>query len=45
MEPSMRSGLVIDYALRRVSVDGRLVQLTTMEFRRLAELAANAGRV
>ena len=38
-------GLVIDYALRRVSVDGEPVQLTTMEYRMLAELSANAGRV
>ena len=45
LEPYVRGGLVIDYALRRVSVDGRPVQLTAMEYRTLAELAANAGRV
>ena len=45
LEPYARGGLVIDYALRRVSVDGRPVQLTAMEYRTLAELATNAGRV
>ena len=45
LEPYVRGGLVIDYALRRVSVDGQPVPLTTMEYRTLAELAANAGRV
>ncbi len=45
LEPYVRGGLVIDYALRRVSVDSRPVPLTTMEYRTLAELAANAGRV
>ena len=45
LEPYVLGGLVIDYALRRVSVDGRPVQLTAMEYRTLAELSANAGRV
>ena len=45
LEPYVRGGLVIDYALRRVSVDGEPVALTTMEYRTLAELSANAGRV
>ena len=45
LEPYVRGGLVIDYALHRVSVDGQPVPLTTMEYRTLAELAANAGRV
>ena len=44
-EPYVQGGLVIDYARRRVSVAGRLVQLTAMEYRMLAELAINAGRV
>ena len=44
-EPYVLGGLVIDYALHRVSVDGLPVQLTTMEYRTLAELSANAGRV
>ena len=44
-EPYVLGGLVIDYALRRVSLDGLPVQLTTMEYRTLAELSANAGRV
>ena len=38
-------GLVIEYCLRRVSIAGRPVQLTTMEYRLLAELSVNAGRV
>ena len=45
LEPYVVGGLVIDYALRRVSVGGRPVQLTAMEYQRLAELSANAGRV
>ena len=45
LEPYVRGGLVIDYALHRVSVDGWPVQLTAMEYRTLAELSANAGRV
>ena len=45
LQPYVLGGLVIDYALRRVSVDGRPVQLTPMEYRTLAELSANAGRV
>ena len=45
LRPYVLGGLVIDYALRRVSVDGRPVQLTAMEYRTLAELSANAGRV
>ena len=43
--PYVLGGLVIDYALRRVSVDGRPVPLTAMEYRMLAELSVNAGRV
>jgi two-component system KDP operon response regulator KdpE len=39
------SGLRIDLARRTVSVDGREVRLTPLEFRILALLARNAGRV
>ena len=45
LEPYVLGGLVIDYALRRVSLDGSPVQLTAMEYRMLAELSVNAGRV
>ena len=45
LEPYVLGGLVIDYALRRVSVDGEPVPLTAMEYRMLAELSVNAGRV
>ena len=37
--------LTIDYAQRRVSLAGRPVQLTAIEYRVLAELATNGGRV
>ena len=37
--------LRIDYAERRVSIGGRPVQLTNIEYRTLVELASNAGRV
>ena len=36
--------LVIDYAGRSVSVSGRPVQLTAIEYRLLVELTANAGK-
>ena len=45
LEPYVLGGLVIDYALRRVSLGGSPVQLTAMEYRMLAELSVNAGRV
>ncbi|MXZ90087.1 MAG: response regulator [Chloroflexi bacterium] len=45
LEPYVRGSLVIDYALHRVSLDGEPAPLTTMEYRMLAELSANAGRV
>ena len=45
LEPYVLGGLVIDYALRRVSVDGEPVPLTAMEYRMLAELSVNAGKV
>ena len=44
-EPYVLGGLVIDYSARRVTLDGRPVQLTAMEYRMLAELSANAGKV
>ncbi len=44
-EPYVLGGLVIDYSARRVSLDGVPVQLTAMEYRMLAELSANAGKV
>ena len=37
--------LEIDYAERRVTLAGRPVRLTSIEYRTLAELATNAGRV
>ena len=43
--PYAREGLVVDYAQRRVTLSGSPVQLTAIEYRMLAELAANAGRV
>jgi len=45
LEPYVLGGLVIDYAQRRVSVDGEPVPLTAMEYRMLTELSVNAGRV
>ena len=44
-EPYVLGPLTIDYSARRVTVAGRPVQLTAMEYRMLAELSANAGRV
>ena len=44
-EPHVRGDLTIDYAGRRVTVAGRLVYLTPTEYRVLAELSSNAGRV
>jgi len=38
-------GLHIDFAEHRASVDGRDVDLTASEYRLLAQLASNAGRV
>lgn len=37
--------LVIDYAQRRVTVSGKPVNLTDTEYRVLAELSTNAGRI
>ena len=43
--PYTLGGLTIDYAQRLVSIDGRPVPLTVIEYRALVELASNAGRV
>ena len=43
--PDVLGDLTIDYPLRRVSLAGRPVQMTAIEYRTLAELSANAGRV
>ena len=43
--PYVLGDLTIDYAQRLVSVAGRPVPLTAIEYRALAELASNAGRV
>ena len=42
---SPRADLTIDYAERRVTLAGRPVQLTAIEYGLLFELSANAGRV
>ena len=44
-EPYVLDDLTIDYAERRVTVAGRPVQLTPIEYDLLAELALEAGRV
>ena len=44
-EPYRLAGLTIDYAERRVTVAGEPVRLTPLEYRMLAELASNGGRV
>ena len=44
-EPFVLGALTIDYDERRVTVAGRPVELTAIEYRTLAELSANAGRV
>ena len=44
-EPYVLGDLVLNYAERRVSLAGRQVRLIATEYRLLAELAANAGRV
>ena len=43
--PFALGDLSINYDQRRVSLAGRPVRLTAMEYRTLAELSANAGRV
>ena len=44
-QPYALGDLTINYDERRVSVAGRPVQLTAIEYRTLAELSVNAGRV
>ena len=44
-EPYALGELTVNYAERRVSLAGRPVQLTDIEYRLLCELAGNAGRV
>ena len=44
-EPYVFGDLTIDYARRRVTLAGRPVQLTAIEYGLLFELSANAGRV
>ena len=44
-EPFVLGELTIDHAERRVTLAGRPVQLTAIEYRLLFELSANAGRV
>ena len=44
-EPYMYEDLLIDHAARRVTLAGSPVHLVPLEYRLLAELAANAGRV
>ena len=42
--PYVRGDLTIEYPQRRVTVAGRTVALTIIEYRMLVELSANAGR-
>ena len=44
-EPYVLGDLVIDYAGRSVSLAGQPVQLMAIEYRLIAELSSNAGRV
>ena len=44
-EPYVLGNLTIDYAERRVTLAGRPLPLIAMEYRLLAELSANAGRL
>ena len=44
-EPYVLGDLVIDYVERRVTLAGRPLPLIAMEYRLLAELSANAGRL
>ncbi len=44
-EPYVLGDLTIDYAGRRVTLAGRPVRLMPLEYRMLAELSANAGRI
>ena len=44
-QPYVLGDLTINYAERRVTIAGRPVELTAIEYGMLAELSANAGRV
>ena len=44
-EPYVLGDLVVDYAERSVTLAGQRVDLTAIEYRMLAELSSNAGRV
>ena len=44
-DPYVRRGLSIDYEQRRVTVSGRVVDLTATEYNLLYELSANVPRV
>ena len=44
-EPYVWGDLVIDYSERSVTLSGRPISLTATEYRLLAELSANSGRV
>ena len=44
-EPYVLGGLTVDYARRRVVLDGRPLHLTPTEYGVLAELSANGGRI
>ena len=44
-EPYVLGDLVVNYAELQVTLAGRPIRLTAIEYRTLAELAANAGRV
>ena len=43
-QPYVRGDLTVDYSQRRVTLAGRPVALTAIEYRMLVELSANAGR-
>ena len=45
LEPYAHGDLVVDFGRRRATLGGRPVPLVALEYRLLAELAANAGRV
>ena len=45
LEPYVHGDLVVDFAQRRAILGGRPLPLLALEYRLLAELAANAGRV
>ena len=44
-EPYVRGDLTVNYAERRVFLEGRPVQVTDIEYRLLFELSVNAGRL